>query len=164
MNWDAIGAVGQLLGAMVLLLVLLQVRHARDEMRRSISQSRSDGIRDLFIATRVSNERVNSLHVKVAQALGNAPSPFVTALVERAGTTIDEAHMLQWEQMAWWQNQVQSVRNVSQLTEAERISMEQAIRRTYRGNTLPAIWYETMKATLNAGAVRYVDNLLAQPR
>jgi len=163
MNWDAIGAIGQMLGALALFLVFLQVRHAREETRRSVSQSRSDGLQDLFIATRVSNERMIALKGKVDRALGSPSLPFVDALVGRVGITEDEASTLQWDQMAWWMGQAQSIRHASQLSEADRSAMDLAVRRIYGGNTLSALWYETMKATLNPDAVRYVDNLLAQP-
>ena len=44
MNWDAIGATGEVLGAVAVFVTLMylaiQVRHARDESRRALSQSR----------------------------------------------------------------------------------------------------------------------------
>ena len=43
MNWDAIGALGEVLGSIAVFLTLgylaIQVRHARDQVRHSISQN-----------------------------------------------------------------------------------------------------------------------------
>ena len=38
MNWDAIGAIGQAVSALALIVVIVQVGHARAEFARSVSQ------------------------------------------------------------------------------------------------------------------------------
>jgi hypothetical protein len=54
MNWDAVGALGEVLGSIAVFLTLgylaVQVRHARDQVRHSISQNSTGGNRDLFLA------------------------------------------------------------------------------------------------------------------
>ena len=37
--WDAIGAIGQAVSALALVFVLVQMRHAREEMRRSVTSN-----------------------------------------------------------------------------------------------------------------------------
>ena len=47
MNWDALAAVGEILGSVAVLVTLgyltLQVRHARSEARRALGQGRLEG-------------------------------------------------------------------------------------------------------------------------
>ena len=45
----------------------------------------------------------------------------------------------------------------------ERIEFENGIRRAYEDNLVDRLRYGEMKASLNPDAVRYIDNLLAQP-
>jgi hypothetical protein len=154
-----------MLGSIAVFLTLgylaMQVGHARREMQRSTSQSRSEGIRDMFMA-RLANERLTAANLKVQRALSSPSVPFVPALIERTSVTEDETYILHWEQFAWWQDAVQSVRNVNELSEVERTAWERNIRRAYSGNNHSTLWYETMKGALNADAVRYIDSLFVQ--
>jgi hypothetical protein len=45
MTWDAIGAIGQAASALALVFVMLQIRHARADSRRALSQSRAEAAR-----------------------------------------------------------------------------------------------------------------------
>jgi len=46
MEWDAVGAIGEVLGSVAVLVTLgylaVQVKHARAETRRALSQGRSE--------------------------------------------------------------------------------------------------------------------------
>jgi len=48
MNWDAIGAIGQMLGSIAVLVTLIylgvQLRHVRAETRRSMNQGRAAAV------------------------------------------------------------------------------------------------------------------------
>ena len=161
MNWEAIGAIGEVFGAMALFLVLLQVRHARAEVRRSISHGRAEVARELML-NHVNNERLTHIYSKVATGLGAEPIPFVEALKVRSGITAEEAVSVLWNEAAWWQYRVQAIIYVNELTTAERIAFDGTLH-SYKENPLRRLWYETTKPTLNPDAVRYIDNLLAQP-
>jgi len=71
--WEAIGAIGQAVSAFALFLVLIQVRHARNEIRRSASQARKDGSRSLWLAS--AQPDLASVLTKAHVAAGGAPSP-----------------------------------------------------------------------------------------
>ena len=165
MSWEAIGAIGQMLGSIAVFVTLgylaVQVGHARREMQRSISQSRSEGIRDMFM-TRLSNERLTALNLRVQRAMGGLPLEFATALIAQTGVTEDDAYTLHWEQAAWWQGEVQTARYLNELTDAERIAWERNVRRAYSGNRHSALWYEMMKDTLNPDTVHCIDSVLAR--
>ncbi len=78
MTWEAIGAIGQILSAVALFFVLLQVRHARSETARAITQGRLQVVTDLFLA-RASNPVLSGLYAKAADRLASPCSPAVAA-------------------------------------------------------------------------------------
>ena len=52
MNWDAIGAVGEMLGAIAVFVTLgylaVQVKRARPEARRALRQGRTEAVRNVM--------------------------------------------------------------------------------------------------------------------
>ena len=92
MNWDEVGAIGQVLGSLAVFVTLgylaVQVRHARGEMQRSVSQSRADGLREPAM-NRANNQQLSSNFAKAHAGLGGGPiNPFITALTERSALTV----------------------------------------------------------------------------
>jgi hypothetical protein len=63
MNWEAIGAIGELLGAALLIgslvYVALQIRDAKAQIKSATSQARSDSFQSLF-SMRVKPELANA--------------------------------------------------------------------------------------------------------
>ena len=166
MNWEEVGAIGQVLGSIAVLVTLgylsIQVRHARQEVRRSINQSRFETIRK-FNMTYATDERLNSLRSKSHILLGGQEFAFARELIDRTGMTREEASALSWDQQAWWQYRTEMIPHLDELTQSERKMFEFGIRQ-YRDFPLSKLWYETSRQTiLNPDIVRYVDNLLAQP-
>jgi len=76
MNWEAIGAIGESLGAIAVFITLgylaLQVQFARKEIGRSISQSRAEALRTVTLA-RANDPRLNSLTVRAGAGVGELP-------------------------------------------------------------------------------------------
>src|SRR5512147_1385410 len=101
MNWDAIGAIGQAVSAFALIIVIVQVRHARSESRRALSQGRGEAVRELM-RTRVTDPKLNGLYGKANVAFGGKPPPFLAVLIERGGMTLEEAASLNWDLFAWF--------------------------------------------------------------
>ena len=168
MNWDEVGAIGQVLGSLAVFITLgylaIQVRHARKEMQRSLSQSRSDGVRELAM-NRANNRQWSSSDAKVSMGLAVPLNPFMTTVMERCGLTVEEASGLFWDQLAWWVHRVHGISYIDEETAGVRLELDEVLRFEYGSGTIPVarLWYETMKSHMNAGAVRYIDNLLAQP-
>ena len=83
MNWEEVGAIGQVLGSVAVFITLVylavQVRHARQDVRRSINQSRFETIRQ-FNMTYATDERLNNLRVKSHLLLGGQEFPFTREL------------------------------------------------------------------------------------
>ena len=83
MNWDAIGAIGQMLGSIAVFITLgylaVQVRQARTDLQRSISQARGEGIRSLLL-TRATDERLSRMIAKADAAFGREPGQVFSLL------------------------------------------------------------------------------------
>ena len=167
MNWEAIGAVGQMLGSIAVFVTLgylaVQVRHARAEMQRSVSQSRADGLRELAM-NRANNQQLNNSFAKAHAGLGGGPmNPFVSALMERSALTLEEAYGLWWDQLAFWHLRVQVISYIDEMAAGARTDLDRTYREVYGSSPVPRLWYETTKRGLRSDAVRYIDKLLAQP-
>jgi len=165
MNWDAIGAIGQVLGSIAVFVTLgylaVQVKHARGELRRSIRQGRGEAQRQLYLF-RAGDRRMTGLLQKANAALGAAPNAFVQELVERAGLTHEEVLAPYAEHVAWWSYRVQVIPYVDELPPEDRAEFD-ATTRSFYSTRYSRRWLEVSKSVLNPEAVRYIDNLLAQP-
>jgi len=156
--WEAIGAIGEAFSAIGLFFVLVQVRHARAEVQRSISENRASAATQLML-NRITNESVRRMYSKGNAALQGRLDVPRQAMVDKAGLSGEEADMAFFDQLAWWQHVCQIVRFRHDLSPAEMLEADTGIRGIY---SLPRLWYETTKPTLNPDAVRYVDDVLAR--
>jgi hypothetical protein len=164
MNWDAVGAIGQVLGSVAVFVTLaylaLQVRHARRETQRALSQGRSEAHRDLL--AQQLTESVFDACRKADVALGASHTPFVAQLEQR-GLTLDEAHRVSSMNIGWWTYFLQMIPYVDELTPIELTAFENRVRAAYGRPGASHLFYETyLKATAHPDAVRYLENLLAQ--
>lgn len=165
MNWEAVGAVGEVFGSIAVFVTLgylaVQVRHARGELRRSIRQGRGEAQRQLYLF-RASNPRIGELSMQANKAFGVQPSVFVTELVEKAGLAPGDVAQLFSEQVAWWSYRAQVIPYVHELPPEDRIEFDATTRSHYRA-PLARLWIAANKHHLNPKTVRYVEDLLAQP-
>ena len=165
MGWEEVGAIGQMLGSVAVFITLgylaVQTRHTRKEVQRNLGKVSTDSAQDILLLL-AANPSLSAIYVKAMATLGVPPSPVIQMLMERAGLTEQEARVFSALQMAWFQHRVQVIPHIDSMIPAQRISFEKATR-GYFGMPLHRMWYEEAKATLHDHAVRYIDNLLAQP-
>jgi hypothetical protein len=165
MNWEALGAIGETFGALAVFVTLgylaVQVKHARQEAKRTLSQNRMDNLREINALS--SDEHVNRLLVKANEALGAARPAFVAALTERAGLTVEEATIVLRVQIQLWNYTVQMIPNVDQLSETERHQFDGGLAGRYSGAAgVGALFLETVKQTAHPDSIRYIENVLAR--
>ena len=90
MSWDAIGAIGEMIGSFAVLVTLvyvaIQVRVARSETARAISRSRSDDLRDHAIQVSQS-EWLSRISAKADAALGGVPRTSATRRALASGNS-----------------------------------------------------------------------------
>jgi hypothetical protein len=169
MDWEAIGAVGQMLGSIAVFVTLgylsIQVRHARADMRRSISLTRAEGLRQLFL-TQATDERLNRIRVQANKAYGWQMHPRAVELMQKAALTEEEVQAFISEENAWWHVRSHAIQYVDELSPGERAEFESRIPETFGKEAPPLnrIWYEATKSQLNPDVVRYIESHLAQSR
>ena len=170
MNWDAVGAVGQVLGSLAVCVTLgylaEQVRHAQDQARRALSQARPEASRD-FMAL-YTDERISKIHVKAQEALGvplfpTGPAGEFATSMERAGLTRDEAVVMTYLHIIQWNYRIQVIPHLNELSASERWQFEAPMRAIYGRPGVGRVFYETYIKNHHPDTVRYIDNLLAHP-
>ena len=144
-----------------LVYLAIQVKHARQDARRALGQGRGEANRDILALQ--CDERINRLNDRANAVLGRPQYPFVSALMEQVGLTSEEATLLYWLEVARWSYRVQFIPNADELSPMERAQFDGAIRSGYGSTGVSRLFYDLSKPTANADAVRYIDNLLAQP-
>jgi len=160
MNWDAIGAIGEAVGALALIVVIVQVRHARQEMRRSARLARIQSARDMYL-WRASHSDYVSLYQRIAAEKGLKPPPFLQALLD-LGATEAEAVRFSNQSMAAWMNFQASIESMDYLSPGVKEELHQNIRNDYGRDPIVSKWYEAMKPSLNPTATRYVASVLTE--
>lgn len=165
MNWDEVGAIGQMLGSVAVFITLgylaIQVKHSRQDARRMLSQGRGDVNRDILALQ--CDERINRLFDRANGVLGKPTYPFVSALMEQVGLTSEEASVLYWLEVMRWTYRLQIIPNVDELSPMERRQFDGPIRSSYGSPGVSQLFYEGVKRSAHPDAVRYIDSLLAQP-
>jgi hypothetical protein len=88
MNWDAVGAIGQILGSVAVFVTLgylaTQVRQAKRQMQRAATDNRAATVRQLTL-TQLTNERLMGIFEKVTPR-----GPEFDALAEHVGLAYEE--------------------------------------------------------------------------
>jgi len=164
MNWEALGAIGETFGALAVFITLgylaVQVRHARSDSRRALSQSRGEGIRGLF--AQGTDERINRFSVKANTALGTPPNQFVAALMDQAGLTRDEATVLFQHHSGWWNYTIQIIPHIDEMSAIERHQFDQGIVFRHGRDGVGRLAYEMARPLAHPDVFHYIDNVLAR--
>ncbi len=94
MSWEAIGAVGEIIGALAVLLTLvylaIQVRHARDATLDQNRLTRSTAIREIILNT------ANNDELRVAQIKNWGLEPYYDQLADELGISVSDASRNEW--------------------------------------------------------------------
>ena len=164
MNWDAIGAIGQMLGSVAVFVTLVyvaaQVRQARRETRRGLSQGRGEAFRHLMDVF----EPFSDSFLKANAVLGGTPPAGVAALMQQASVTQEVAFRLMLIELLWWNFRIQVIPYIDELPPIERTFFDVGCRFSYGQPGVARVVYDAyIKPTQHPDAVRYIDNLLAQP-
>ena len=161
MSWEAIGAIGEAFSAIGLFFVLMQVRFARAETRRSVVQHRSDALRDIYLH-RATSERLLAARAKVQASFGLQGSGAFFSSLEERGFTFEEVGALFNDEMAMLLYRQSGILHIEQLPTGERYAFDAGIRQYYGRSPVGRLFYETMKPAINPDAVAYIDRVIAQ--
>ena len=162
MNWDAIGAVGESLGSIGVFITLgylaLQVRHARAEASRALSQGRMDANREVVKLDM--DERHLPARIKAEAAFEVPPPSIVTLLMERANLTLDEAWIVFLVEVARWNYRIHVIAHWDDLPPSEQLIFDQAMR-VRMASSLSRWMYENhFKSDASPDVARYLERVL----
>lgn len=165
MNWDAIAAIGQVLGSVAVFVTLIylsiQTRHAKDATQRAISQGRSEAYRHQFAWA--AEPRMAAIAVKANTALGVPPNPFVERLMKEAGLTREEALALYLFEMTGWNNRLYAIAAIDGMSDIDRYVLDSALVALYGNRVgMAPMYYDWVKPNAPPETVRYIDALLAR--
>jgi hypothetical protein len=160
-NWlQIIGNFGIVVG---LILVAVQINQNSEQIQQTANLSRIESYRQLFL-NRVNNEQLRSTYEKLTAAgLATTSIPFIAKTMKEAELTEREAGMLYDEQHAWWSLYSHMIIDIDRLSAGQKALLDLVLRSAYDGTSWTANWYTSERHGLNPDAVRYSDNLLAQP-
>src|SRR5262245_54173879 len=160
-NEDASGAIGQAVGALALVVVIIHARNGGEGMRRDAGLERLRGTREICRAQAANEDLVSAINR--AEARGGQRNPFHQYFTEQAGLSLSEARMLGAYATAIWHNLETSIESIDRLSPGVRRELDNRIRSQYSRSIMLSKWFELSKEQLNPDAVRYVENVLAQP-
>jgi hypothetical protein len=161
-NWDAVSAVGQVLGSVAVLITLaylaIQVRQARQQMARAALASRLEGTRELWLSQAMNPALAEAMAKHARAQPGLVHSRFAAEAIALGMTDVEVrlVHAYYWATWTHWKLTFEA-RDF--LSPAELGEFESSVRINY-GSGLGALWYSGMKPRLNAEMAGYVDGLL----
>jgi hypothetical protein len=164
MDWDAIGAIGEVLGATAVFVTLVylavQLRYARAETRRALSQGRLEATgRNLSL---MMGDGL-AARIKADASLGGPLQPIVASLIEQTGLTSEEALRLFMEEIVDWNYRLHVITHVDDLVPLERDLFEGATHRRYASGGVSAfLWKHHFKQVGHPDAVAYIERVLAE--
>jgi len=100
MNWEAIGAIGDFVGALAVIITLaylaVQVRHAKDAAADTNRLERSKGVRDIMLATALDRNFVETL------TKGLKLSDYYEKIGAELSMSLEEAASFDWAMLYWF--------------------------------------------------------------
>jgi hypothetical protein len=161
-NWDAIGAIGEVLGSVAVFVTLgylaVQVRHARAEASRALSQGRMEANREL-VSLDLSEKNL-SAKLKAQTALNDSPPPVVQLLMERANLTLEEAWRVFLVEVAAWNYRIHTITHWDDLPPSEQTIFDEAIRVVMTSELAQLMYHAHFKRSLHPKVARYLERTL----
>jgi hypothetical protein len=159
-NWDAIGAVGELLGALAVVITLAylanQVRYAKAAANDANRLARATGVREM-VRTMASND---ALSQSLARTLGN--EDWYGEYAQRFGVSLDDALRTDWHNIYYfWLHWGQFG---SSKTDEDQRELENIIARFYANPAVRHSWDQSPwgKRVFAPEFVSFVDAILAE--
>jgi hypothetical protein len=165
-NWEAIGAIGELLSAtavfVTLIYVAFQVRNARKELQHNVLNSRDVATRELLLET-IRNPLLGAAIAESDFSFREKPNPVLQHIKEVTSWSDEKTATFVNYQTAYWFHRVEVVREVSELTPAQKQDFDLNITFSY-SDGLGNVWWEEWKKWRPSGdpTVKYCDEILSK--
>ena len=174
MNWNAIGAVGQIMGSLATFVtvgyLVVQVHDSQTESRRALAQTRVQRTLDIGEAM-ISNRSLADVELKCIDAITGknvlavpasstytGMGSFVGTVMQEANATRTDAYLLVLHYFSLWNNFSETIVRLDELLPMDRLAFDRELRASL-GNPGFAFWYQTFKPVLVQQSVSYVDSL-----
>ena len=160
MNWEAIGAIGEIVGALAVVLTLaylaIQVRHAKEAAADTNRLERSQGVRDIMLATSIDSD----FREIVSKGLGL--TEYYEGVGSSLGMSSNEAASFDWAMLYWfWLHWGQYA---STTKESDVEELRNVIDVFYRNPGVRTVWDNSpwARPALERDFVEFVDGVLAE--
>ena len=159
MNWEAIGAVGEILGAAAVVATLaylaIQVRHAKDTAADVNRLSRAVGVREL-ISAQVTVPGLMDAWVRAEGSVDN-----IELLAEKLGLSLEEAIAVESQCQGWWW--VHWANWASITTEKDMAELRHLVSEFYSVPPMSVAWAHSRNARLlDPGFQTFVNGILRE--
>ena len=164
MNWEAVGAIGEIVGSIAVIATLVylatQVRYAKLAASDNSRQNRVQGILDQ------EHTYLNNPEFRAAwdKAEGLESLEVAKNIASSLGVTVDEARLVSrgagnWAWLHW--AQFRAIK-----TEEDATELENLVREFYSGLPMRVIWeqHPLIRSYFDTEFVEWVDTLLAQKK
>ncbi len=158
MNWEAISAIGEITGALAVVITLgyfgIQVRAAREAAADTNRLHRSNGVREIMLASIANTE------IRQALEKGLGTSPLHDMFSKELGISKDKAFIMHWTMLAWfWLHWGQYA---STVTKKDIEELTGVIRLFYINPGVQLVWNNSpfAKPALENGFVDFVEGII----
>ncbi|MBM89205.1 MAG: hypothetical protein CMQ41_12590 [Gammaproteobacteria bacterium] len=159
MNWEAIGAVGEIVGALAVVITLVylasQVRHAKETAADTNRLERSKGVRDMLISSPLNSEFQKTL------TKGLNTTDYYSKLGSQLNLSAERAATFDWAMAYWfWLHWGQYA---STTKESDIEELRHLISQFYGHPNLKYCWANGPwgRPMLEENFVKFVDEILA---
>ena len=160
MNWEAIGALGEIVGALAVVLTLaylaIQVRHAKEAAADTNRLERSKGVRDMMLASAADSGLRENL------TKGLQLSDYYNEIASNLNMSSDEAASFDWAMLYWFWLRWGQYASTTKESDVEEL--RNVISGFYRNPGVRVCWEKSpwARPVLEKDFVNFVDEILAQ--
>ena len=160
MNWEAVGATAEAFGVILVLMTLvylaIQVKDAKDQVRRSVQQGRHSNLRELYLAP-TQNADLASVCSKT-EAICTLEMESEEQLFAAAGLSPQEIFVWRSHQRAWWTHWREVIGNRGQLSQTQLDEVNLGIK-TIFSTTTSRIYLNSM-GSIKSPTISYIQSVM----
>ena len=160
MNWEAIGAIGEIVGALAVVLTLgylaNQVRHAKEAAADTNRLERSKGVRDMMLASASDSDLRENL------TKGLLLSDYYDEIASKLNMSSNEAASFDWAMLYWFWLHWGQYASTTKDSDVEEL--RNVIRGFYSNPGVQLCWEKSpwARPVLEKGFVKFVDEILVK--
>jgi len=161
LNWDAIGAIGEILGAAAVVATLvylaIQVRSAKSAAADVNRLSRAVGVRDIIRQT-IDDSELCDAWIRAAGNVGN-----YQVIADRLGLSLGEAQKVTFQCQSWWWLHWGQWASIT--TEKDIVELKHLVSEFYSVPPISVVWAEDESVQLlDSEFIEFVNDAVLEKR